>query len=238
MKLRTRVTLQLAALCLVLAATGFAANNNAYLYIVHGIPGRNIADNANPGLPIDVLVNGKTCLIRGLTFDNTSGPFTFAAGTYSVAISESNTLAPCSNVPISTSSVTLVANTNVSAVANVSGGEPALLSFTDNLYSVLPGNARFVFTQVAVAPALTATLTQLYVKTPLTFTVSAAPDTSQWIGVPYGTYLVQVTAGGSTTLVASETITLPDQSVTLTYAAGESANNSVGLVNRTVRDVF
>ncbi len=89
MKLCTRIALQLAALCLLLAATGFAADNNAYLYIVHGIPGRNIADNANPGLPIDVLVDGKTCLVRNLTFDNTSGPFTFAAGTYSVAISES-----------------------------------------------------------------------------------------------------------------------------------------------------
>jgi len=238
MKLRTRVVLQLAALCLVLAATGFAADNNAYLYIVHGIPGRNIADNANPGLPIDVLVNGKTCLVRGLTFDNTDGPYTLAAGTYLIAISESNTLAPCSNAPIINSSVTLVANTNTSAVVTVSGGEPALLSLADNLYSVLPGNARFVFAQVADAPALEATLTQLYVKTPQTFTVSAAPGTEQWIGVPYGSYLVQVTAEGSTTVLASETITFPDQSVTLTYAAGESANNSIGLVNRTVRDVF
>jgi len=238
MKLRTRVVLQIAALCLVLAATGFAADNNAYLYIVHGIPGRNIADNANPGLPIDVLVNGKTCLIRGLTFDNIDGPYTFVAGTYSIAISESNTLEPCSNTPIITSSVTLVANTNTSAVVTVSGGEPALLSFTGNLYSVLPGNARFVFTQVADAPALTATLTQLNVKTPQTFTVSAAPGTTQWIGVPFGNYLLQVTAEGSTTVLASETIAFPDQSVVLTYAAGESANNSIGLVNRTVRDVF
>ncbi|MFZ1917041.1 MAG: DUF4397 domain-containing protein [Terriglobales bacterium] len=238
MKLRTRVTLQLAALCLVLAATGFAADDNAYLYIVHGIPGRNIADNANPGFPIDVLVNGKTCLVRNLTFDNTSGPFTFAAGTYSIAISESNTLAPCTNAPIISSSVTLLPDTNTSAVATVSGGEPALLTFADDLFSVLPGNARFVFTQVADAPALEATLTQLDVKAPKTFTVSAAPGTEQWIGVPYGAYLVKVTAEGSTTVLASETITFPDQSVTLTYAVGESANNSVGLVNRTVRDVF
>ncbi len=126
----------------------------------------------------------------------------------------------------------------MSAVVTVSGGEPALLSFTDNLYSVLPGNARFVFTQVADAPALVATLTQLNVKTPQTFTVSAAPGTEEWIGVPYGTYLVKVTVEGSTTVLSSETIAFPDQSVTLTYAVGESANNSVGLVNRTARDVF
>lgn len=54
MKLCTRVVLQLAALCFVLAAYGFAADD-AYLYIVHGIPGRDMADNLNPGYPIDVL---------------------------------------------------------------------------------------------------------------------------------------------------------------------------------------
>jgi hypothetical protein len=47
MRLRTRVVLQLAALCFVLAAYSFAADN-AYLYIVNGTPGRDIADNLNP----------------------------------------------------------------------------------------------------------------------------------------------------------------------------------------------
>jgi hypothetical protein len=238
MKSRTRVVLQIAALCLVVATTGFAQDTNAYLYIVHGLPGRNIADNANPGFPIDVLVNGKTCLIRGLTFDNSDGPYTLAAGTYSIAISEANTLAPCSNTPIVSSSLTLLANTNTSAVLSVTSGEPSLQTFADDLFPVLPGNGRFVFAQVADAPALTATLTQLYVKTPQTFTVSATPGTEEWIGVPYGTYLVQVTAQGSSTVLTSETITLPDQSVTLAYAVGESANNSIGLVDRVVRDVF
>src|ERR1700752_4227985 len=99
MKLRTRVVLQLAALCFVLGAYGLAANN-AYLYIVHGIPGRDIADNLNPGYPVDVLIDGKDCLVRNLTFGNTSGPFTLPAGTYSFEVSEANTLEPCSNTPV------------------------------------------------------------------------------------------------------------------------------------------
>src|SRR5208337_2012689 len=103
---RTRVVLQLAALCLALGASAFAANN-AYLYIVHGIPGRDIADNLNPGLPIDILVNGKSCLVHGLTFGSTSGPFTLAAGTYDVQISLANTLEPCTNAALITSQVTL-----------------------------------------------------------------------------------------------------------------------------------
>jgi hypothetical protein len=76
MKLRTRVVLQLAALCFVLAAYGFAAND-AYLYIVRGIPGRDISDNLNPGFPVDVLIAGESCMPRGLTFGNTSARSVF-----------------------------------------------------------------------------------------------------------------------------------------------------------------
>src|ERR1039457_807805 len=106
MKLRTRVFAQLVALVLARGASAFAAND-AYLYVVHGIPGRDIADNLNPGLPIDVLVNGKSCLVRGLTFGNTSGPLTFSAGTYDLQISLANTLEPCTNAAVIDSPVTL-----------------------------------------------------------------------------------------------------------------------------------
>jgi hypothetical protein len=54
MKLRTPVVTQVAALCFVLAASGFAADD-AYLYIVHGIPGRDVAARLSPSLPIDIL---------------------------------------------------------------------------------------------------------------------------------------------------------------------------------------
>ena len=53
MKLHTRVVLQLAALSLALGASALA-QNSAYLYVVHGIPGRDVATNLNPGLPIYV----------------------------------------------------------------------------------------------------------------------------------------------------------------------------------------
>ena len=182
MKLRTRVVLQLAALCFVLAAYGFAADD-AYLYIVHGIPGRDIADNLNPGFPIDVLIAGESCIPRGLTFGNTSGPLSFSPGTYAVQISDANTLAPCTNPPILDSKVTLVGGASVSVVAAISSGQPTLLQFTDNLSPVTPGNARFVFVQASDAPARKATLTQLFVKNPKTFTVTASPGGATVKGV-------------------------------------------------------
>jgi hypothetical protein len=235
MKLRSLAVLQL-ALWFALGASSFAANN-AYLYLVHGIPGRDVADNLNPGFPIDILISGD-CLVRGLTFGNTSGPPSFSAGTYDVQISDANSLAPCTNPPVITSQVTLTSGASVSAVAALSGGQPTLLQFADNLSPVAPGNARFVFANAANAPALEATLTQVYVKNPKTFTLTADPDAQAIASVPAGTYLVQVVATGSATVLASEQIDLADQSATFTYAAGEAANNSVGLINRVVRDVF
>ena len=235
MRLRTRVVLQLAALFL-LGAFSFAADD-AYLYIVHGIPGRDISDIVNPSLPIDVLFEGD-CVVRGLAFGSISGPLSFSAGAYNVQISQANTLAPCTNPALISSQVTLTSGKSASAVAAISDGEPALLQFVDNLAPVVPGNARFVLVQAADAPALQGTLTERGVTNPKTFTVKASPDTQQWIGIPYGTYLVEVTAAGNTTVLASEQIVMTDQSVTLAYAVGAAANNSVGLVYRIVNDVF
>jgi hypothetical protein len=49
---------------------------------------------------------------------------------------------------------------------------------------------------------------------------------------------VKVVAVGSSTVLASEQIGLSGQSVTFAYAAGEAANNSIGLIDRLVKDVF
>jgi Domain of unknown function (DUF4397) len=236
MKHRTRVVLQLAALCFVLATYGFAANDG-YLYIVHGIPGRAIATNANPGFPIDVLISG-VCQSRGLAFGSTDGPLTFSPGTYDVQISDANTLAPCTNPPIIESQVTINGGASVSAVAAVSTGQPSLLVFTDSLSSVTAGNARFVLSHAADAAELIATLTQVGVTNPKTFTVTVDPGKEGTLTVPAGTYLVQVVVDGSSTVLASETIGLANQSTTFTYAAGETSNNFLGLINKTVLGVF
>ncbi len=235
MKLRTRVAIQLTALCLLLGAYSFAADSS-YLYIVNATPGRDMGSSVNPAYPIDVLINGVTCLPRNTAYATTSVPFTLTPGTYDVLISESNSLMPCTNPAIVDSQVTLAAGQTVSAVLGISGSQVSLLPFTDNLGTVTTGNARFVFTNAADAPELQATLTQVGVKNPLTFTVTAGPGAQQAITVPFGTYTEQVTAVGSTTVLVSQTMTLPNQSVTFTYAAGK-ASKFLGLVNKVVPGV-
>jgi hypothetical protein len=236
MKHRTRVVLQLAAFCFVLAAHGFAADD-AYLYVVNGIPGRDIAANFNPDFPVDILISG-VCQSHGLAFGSTDGPLTFSPGTYEVQISEANTLAPCTNPSIIDSQVTLTGAASVSAVAAVSTGEATLLQFADSTSKVTAANARFVLSHAADAGELLATLTQVGVTNPKTFSVTADPEKEGTLTVPAGLYLVQVVVDGSATVLASETISLADQSATFTYAAGEAANSSVSLINKTVLGLF
>ncbi len=233
MKRRTRVFLQLTSLCLMLGAYGFAADN-AYLYIVHGIPGRDIATTLSPAYPIDVLLNGDTCIPRNLPFASVSGPYSFSPGTYQVMISKSNTLAPCTNSAILTGEVTLNSGTSVSVVAAIVGGQPTLLQFNDNLSQVSSGFARFVFAQSADGAALEATLTQQGVKNPKTYTVTVNPGAEGTLPVPEGSYQLQVFAAGSTTVLVSETIVLSNQSVTFAYADGQLANNTIGLITKAV----
>jgi hypothetical protein len=237
MNLRPRIALLLAVLFVVLGTYSFAADD-AYLYIIHAIPGRNVASNLNPGLPVDILINGKSCLVRGLTFGNTSGPLTLAPAQYQVQISLANTLAPCTNSAVIDSPVTLASGQNVSAVATLVASQATLLQFPVNLAPLAAGSTRFVLVNSADAPALTAMLTQQDVPKPKVFSLTANPRAQAGTTVPMGTYLVQVSAAGSSTVLTSQKITLVDQSATFSYASGSTTNNTVELVNRVIRDVF
>src|SRR5271165_2881293 len=99
-------TLQLTVLCLALCAAGFAASD-ASLYVVHGIPGRDVAATLNPSLPVDVLLNDDVCYFKGLIFGSSSGPLTLPAGNYDIKISSANSLAPCTNPVLAETSAVL-----------------------------------------------------------------------------------------------------------------------------------
>ena len=90
----------MAALFLLMSAPSFAADNT-YLYIVHGIPSRDVAAILNPVWPVDISLSGE-CYVRGLAFGNTSGPLTIPAGRVEVKVSFANSPLPCSEAPMPT----------------------------------------------------------------------------------------------------------------------------------------
>lgn len=235
MKNRIRLTIALALLCAAWS-TAALASDNAYMYLVQGIPGLDYAAGTDPQFPIDVLLNDEVCYVHGLAFGTVFGPLTFVPGSYDVKISAANSLAPCSNSPIVDNTVKLSSGENISAVFTLSDtGTPTLSTFT-NLFSAVSVNyGRILFALAADSPAVQVVLVNSTTQKKYTYTVN--PGALLKEALPAATYTVEVTEG-ATTLVPSTTIVLYSQSVTLLYANGEASNNTVTMETKTVRNVI
>ncbi len=233
MKNRIRLILALALLCA--ASSAVYASDNAYLYLVHGTPGRDYSTAVDPEFPVDVLINDEVCNVHGLAYGTIFGPLTFVPGTYDIKISLANSVAPCSNSPLVDSSVTLNSGKNVSAVLALSGGAPTLETFTNTFSPVSVNNARILFALAADSPAVQLILQNTSTKKLYTYSVS--PKALLNVTLPAGIYTAEVNEG-TTTLVSSTVVVLHAQSVILMYATGEAANNTVDLETKTVRNVL
>jgi len=235
MKKSIRFTFGLAILCAAMSTAVFASDN-AYLYLLQGIPGHDYSSSTDPEFPVDVLINGEICYQRGMDFGVITGPLTFAPGSYDVKISIADSLAPCTNEPLVESTITLNGGQNESAVMALSqAGTPTLISFTNNFASVSAGNTRIQFAQAADASAVTLTLQNTSTHKSYTYTVNPGELLGETL--PAATYNVTITQG-STTLVPTTSVTLDSQSVELMYAVGEASNNTVNLETKTVRNVI
>lgn len=232
MKNCIRTVFALALLCAALSTASLASS----LYIVQGIPGRDYATLTDPAFPVDILLNDEVCYVHGLAFGTVSGPLTFDPGTYSVKISIANTLAPCTNEPLIDRSITIAPESGYSAVIALNqAGTPDVLLFDNTMTPVAANSARIVLEQAANAPTLTVTLQNTSTQKTYTYTVSRGGLLNETL--PAGFYTIEI-AQGSTTLVPATPLTLYSQSATLLYSVGQSANNTVVLESRTLRDVI
>lgn len=235
MKNRIRCVLVLALLCAALT-TAMSASENAYLYLVQGVPGRDYSTTTDPQFPVDVLINDENCSVRGLGYGAIQGPLTFVPGSYDVKISVANTIAPCTNTPVVEKTVTLDSGNTVSAVFALSdSGTPTLLTFTNNFSTVSANNARILFALAADSASVQVVLQNTATKKQYTYSVKS--DTLLIATLPAGNYTIEVNQG-TITLVPSTAIDLFSQSATLFFATGEASNNTVNLEFKTVKDVI
>lgn len=235
MKNCLRMTLALALLCTALS-TAMLASDDAHLYLVQGIPGRDISSSTDPAFPVDILLNDEICYEHGLAFGTIAPPLTFAPGSYDVKVSAANSLAPCSNSPLIDSTVSLKGGEDASAVVGLSQtGSPSLLTFTNNVSPVAANVGRVLFAQAADAPAVQVVMTNTV--TMKTYTKTVNPGDLLDASLPAGNYTIEVEQG-STVLVAATPLTLYSQSATLIYAVGEASSNTVNLETKTVRNVI
>jgi hypothetical protein len=140
------------------AALAVAADGNASIFVVHGIPGKDLG--LDPALAVDVSVNDG-CALQDFKFGDIAGPLSLPAGTYSVAIRTANAAAPCGNPPVlGPVDLSFDGGTSYSVVAHLAeAGAPTASVFTNDL-SLTPGlfGARVILHHTAAAPAVDATL--------------------------------------------------------------------------------
>ena len=214
---------------------GDLTNGSATLRVVHGIPGRDVGPTLDPLLPVDVLVNGQVCLLKGLTFGQIAGPSTLPVGKYDVAVSLANTLAPCSNTPVIKASVSLAKNDNLAVVATLdTRGQPTAAPFKLNFTSVPAGRARFIFAQAA--NVLTTQFVSLTLSGPPVFS-DIQPGQLKSTTLPAKEYPLTVFPAGATRIGPSN-ITLAPRSVTVTFLVGSASSDSTRLVTATIPSVF
>jgi hypothetical protein len=77
------VALVAVALASLISLAPAQAAGNAKVYVVHGIPGRDLG--LQPSLPVDVSVNGACALTR-FKYTDTVGPIELPAGSYNVTV--------------------------------------------------------------------------------------------------------------------------------------------------------
>jgi hypothetical protein len=235
MKTFIRATCVLALLCAAMS-TAMLASDNAYLYLVQGIPGHDYSPSTDPQLPVDVLLNDEICYEHGLAFGTIAGPLTLAPGSYDVKVSVANSLAPCSNSPLVDSTVTLDSGKAVAAVLALNQtGAPALKTFTESFSAVAANDARILFANAADSPAVQVILENK--ATQKFYTYSVAPGALLNQTLPAGDYSVEINEGTST-LVPSTSIDLYSQSAVMIFAVGEASNDTVTLETKTIRDVI
>jgi hypothetical protein len=222
---------------LVSAGAARAQTAPASFFVVHGIPGRDVGATLDPLLPVDVLVGGKYCLLQGFTFGSIAGPYDVPPGTYTVAISLANPLAPCSNTPVISGSVALKSGEFGAVVAALStSGAPAAEVYALNVSAIGAGKQRFMVAHAADAPEVEVKAVSLG-KSPEKVAFKLAPGAEKSVVVPTKPAF-SLTATAGTTVIGPVTVDLGDQGLALVFAVGSATTGSATLLTKVIPDVF
>ncbi len=219
--MRTRLLAgSVAGLALVLAGAlpASAADGDASLSVLHGVP----------GLTVDVWVNGERTLDDFKPGD-LAGPLMLKPGTYTVAITASDA-ADASSPAIGPVDLPLAANMNYTAVAHLTAdGSPTATLFTNDVSTTKAGEGRLTVRHVAAAPAVdilaggTAVITNL-----------VNPKESI-LNLAAGTVPAAVAATGTTTpVIGPADVAVKEGVNTIVYAWGSLADSNLALAVQTI----
>ena len=211
---------------LLLTTLEDAAPTTASAFVVHGIPGSDLG--LDPGLPVDVSVNGA-CALAGFMFGEIIGPLELPADSYDIAIGLANDDAPCADAPvIEASGVVLDAGKSYSIVAHLSeDGGPTASVFENNL-SAGPYIAGVNVFHTAAAPRVDVILERTGRYYWLRRLRNIDNGEARSTRVLRGTWDVSILPAGSRDAAFGPvTLDLDQKTVYLAYAVGSLANGSL-----------
>jgi hypothetical protein len=206
----------LVALGAVAPAT--AAEGNAMLSVLHGVP----------DLTVDVYVNDELTLDDFAPGD-LAGPLELPAGTYSVAITASDA-ADASSPAIGPIDLPLDAGGNYTAVAHLDAeGSPTATLFTNDVSDIAAGQGRLTVRHTAAAPAVDVLAGGEPVISGL-----ENPDEAT-LDLPAGVVPASVAAAGTTDpVIGPADVDVAEGALTIVYAWGSLEDENLDLAVQTV----
>ncbi|KQQ82344.1 DUF4397 domain-containing protein [Arthrobacter sp. Leaf137] len=206
------------AAAMALAGPASAAEGDAQLSVLHGVP----------GLTVDVWVNGDRTL-DDFTPGSLAGPLALPAGAYQIAITAADA-ADASAAVIGPVTVNLAANGNYTAVANLdAAGKPTANLFTNDVSKIAAGKGKLTVRHTAAAPAVDVLAGGSAVVTNL------ANPNEQILTLDPGTVSAAVAATGTTApVIGPADVTIAEGTHTIVYAWGSLADKNLQLAVQTI----
>ena len=206
------------AAALTLAGPAQAAESDAQLSVLHGVP----------GLTVDVWVNGERTL-DDFAPGTLAGPLALPAGDYDLAITAADA-ADASAPVIGPVKVTLAASGNYTAVANLDAeGRPTANFFTNDVSQIDAGKGKLTVRHTAAAPAVDVLAGGSPVISGL------ANPNEETLTLDPGTLSAAVAAAGTTApVIGPADVTVTEGTHTVVYAWGSLADKNLQLAVQTI----
>ncbi|WP_104045702.1 DUF4397 domain-containing protein [Arthrobacter sp. ZGTC412] len=206
------------AAALAFAGPAQAAEGDAQLSVLHGVP----------GLTVDVWVNGERTL-DDFTPGTLAGPLALPAGNYALAITAADA-ADATAAVIGPVDVTLAANGNYTAVANLdAAGKPTANLFTNDVSQIEPGKGKLTVRHTAAAPAVDVLAAGSAVISNL------ANPNEQTLTLDPGTIPAAVAAAGTTQpVIGPADVAVTEGAHTIVYAWGSLTDQNLQLAVQTI----
>ena len=213
-------TTSVAVLALGALATvpAVAADGDATLSVLHGVP----------DLTVDVYVNGELTLDDFKPGD-LAGPLELAPGTYSVAITAADA-ADASAPVLGPIDLPLAADMSYTAVAHLdAAGAPTASLFTNDISTTKAGEGRLTVRHVAAAPVV-----DILANDAAAITGLANPD-EKVLDLAAGTISAAVAATGTTApVIGPADVTVAEGVNTIVYAWGSLEADNLALAVQTI----